>query len=198
MADNDDDAALMSALVTEHFALQSVASSTISESGSRAAIYLSVLSAGLVAIGFASASPAVLVVLVLTVLPTVFVLGLLTMVRVIDTSIENIVAQRRIALIRTYYLTLHSAAVTYFADDRRSTGIHGVRYRSSSVLFTTASMVTVVNAVLGGTTLALIAALGLHLPMPLVISAGTIAGVAILVGALGYQLRRLRPELQAD
>jgi hypothetical protein len=47
----------MSALVTEHFVLQSAASSTISESGSRVAIYLSALSSGLVAIGFASSSP---------------------------------------------------------------------------------------------------------------------------------------------
>ena len=39
MADEKESPAFMSALVTEHFALQSVSSSTISESGSRAAIY---------------------------------------------------------------------------------------------------------------------------------------------------------------
>jgi len=48
--------AFMSALVTEHFALQAVSSATISESGSRAALYLAALSSGLVAIGFASSA----------------------------------------------------------------------------------------------------------------------------------------------
>jgi MarR family transcriptional regulator, organic hydroperoxide resistance regulator len=47
----------MSALGTEYFVLQSTASSTIGESGSRVSIYLSSLASGLVAIGFASSSP---------------------------------------------------------------------------------------------------------------------------------------------
>jgi hypothetical protein len=59
----------MSALVTEHFVLQSVSSATISESGSRVSIYLSSLSSGLVAIGFASSSPHALAALAFTVLP---------------------------------------------------------------------------------------------------------------------------------
>jgi hypothetical protein len=71
----------MSALVTEHFVLQSTASATISESGSRVAIYLSALSSGLVAIGFASSSPHALGSLAFTVLPMVFMLGHFTIVR---------------------------------------------------------------------------------------------------------------------
>jgi hypothetical protein len=65
----------MSALVTEHFVLQSVSSATISESSSRVTIYLSSLSSGLVAIGFASSSHKALAALAFTVLPTVFLLG---------------------------------------------------------------------------------------------------------------------------
>ena len=57
MADEKPPPEFMSALGTEYFVLQSTASSTISESGSRVAIYLSSLSSGLVAIGFASSSP---------------------------------------------------------------------------------------------------------------------------------------------
>jgi hypothetical protein len=70
-----------SAPVTEHFVLQSAASSTISESDSRVAIYLSSLSSGLVAIGFASSSPHALAALTFSVLPTVFILGCFTVVR---------------------------------------------------------------------------------------------------------------------
>jgi hypothetical protein len=66
MADEKESPSFMSALVTEHFDLQSVSSSTIGESGSRAAIYLSALSSGLVAIGFASSLPRALAALAFT------------------------------------------------------------------------------------------------------------------------------------
>ena len=42
----------MRALVTEHFVLGSARSATITEANGRAAIYLSVVSSGLVAFGF--------------------------------------------------------------------------------------------------------------------------------------------------
>ena len=72
---NAQRAALMSALVTEHFVLQSAAGATIGESSSRASIYLAALSSGLVAVGFSSQSPSTLAVLAGTILPTVYLLG---------------------------------------------------------------------------------------------------------------------------
>jgi hypothetical protein len=51
MADEKPPPDFMSALGTEYFVLQSTASSTISESGSRVSIYLSSLASGLVALG---------------------------------------------------------------------------------------------------------------------------------------------------
>jgi hypothetical protein len=105
MADADLDKPsleFMSALVTEHFVLEGTSSSTISESGSRVSIYLSAPSSGLVAIGFASGSHRALESLAFTVLPTVFMLGCFTIVRLIDTSVANFVAQRRMARITAY------------------------------------------------------------------------------------------------
>jgi hypothetical protein len=187
------DAALLSALVTEHFVLQSVASSTIGESGSRAAIYLSALSSGLVAIGFASSSPKTLAVLAYTVLPTVFILGYFTMVRLIDTAVENIVAQTRIDGIRRYYSGLHPLAPEFFPPEGdAASGRHGVRYGRWSLLFTMASMITIVNAVLGGTTVALIGSLALHLATPASVAIGVIVGLGMLAATLYYQARRLR------
>ncbi|HEX4397203.1 MAG TPA: hypothetical protein VH136_06185 [Trebonia sp.] len=100
----------MSALVTEHFVLQGTSGSTISESGSRVSIYLSALSSGLVAIGFASASRQALESLAFTILPVVFILGCFTIVRLTDTSVANIVSQRRMDLIKMYYASIHPAA----------------------------------------------------------------------------------------
>jgi hypothetical protein len=90
MADEKPPPDFMSALGTEYFALQSTASSTISESGSRVSIYLFALASGLVALGFSSSSPHAFASLAFTVLPTVFVLGWFTVVRLIDTSVANV------------------------------------------------------------------------------------------------------------
>jgi hypothetical protein len=80
----------MSALVTEHFVLQSAASNTVSEAGARASLYMIALSSSLVALGFASQSPRALVPFAAAVLPAVFLLGLFTVVRLVDTGVENL------------------------------------------------------------------------------------------------------------
>jgi hypothetical protein len=57
MGEQARESAFMSALVTEHFVLQSAASTTISEASARASLYLFSLSSALVAMGFAAQSP---------------------------------------------------------------------------------------------------------------------------------------------
>jgi len=193
MTDEKPPPEFMSALVTEHFVLQSTASSTISESGSRVAIYLSALSSGLVAIGFASASPRALASLAFTVLPTVFTLGLFTIVRLIDTSVANIISLRRMEKIRAYYAALAPLAPPYFEADDSTAGNKGVRYSRWSFLFTMASMVIVVNSVLGGATLALVADMAIKAPLPAATGTGVAAGIVILILSLLYEHRRLTP-----
>src|ERR1700758_3427839 len=171
----------MSALVTEHFVLQGTSSSTISESGSRVSIYLSALSSGLVAIGFASASHKALESLAFTVLPVVFVLGWFTVVRLTDTSVANIVSQRRMDLIREYYASLYPPTALYFGPRHAAAaGTHGVRYGRWSFLFTMASMVIAVNSVVGGACIALLCALAAHAPSPLPAVVGAIVGGGLL------------------
>jgi hypothetical protein len=193
MADEKAPPEFMSALVTEHFVLQSTASSTISESGSRVSIYLSALSSGLVAIGFASSTPHALAALAFTVLPTVFILGWFTVVRLIDTSVANIISQRRMELIRAYYASLAALAPPYFEADDSVAGNHGVRYGRWSFLFTMASMVIVVNSVLGGATIALLFALAIKTGLVIATMLGVIGGIVLLVLSLGYEHRRLTP-----
>ncbi|HUN31818.1 MAG TPA: hypothetical protein VMU95_07340 [Trebonia sp.] len=183
----------MSALVTEHFVLQGTSSSTISESGSRVSIYLSALSSGLVAIGFASGSHRALESLAFTILPTVLVLGWFTIVRLIDSSVANIVSQRRMDEIKGYYASLHPIAPTYFAADDPEAGDHGVRYGRWSFLYTMASMVIVVNSVVGGATVALILALAVRAASPLPIVAGILAGLIVLGLSLRYEHGRVTP-----
>lgn len=190
--------AFMSALVTEHFALQSVSSATISESGSRAALYLSALSSGLVAIGFASSSRRSLAALSFSVLPTVFLLGWFTVVRLVETTVENIVCRRRIETIRRYYASIDPRHRAFFEADYSGSGLHGNRYRGRSIFFTMASMILLVNSVVGGATVSLLCILGAHLTAPAGVPVGAVVGVGILAGGLVYEYRRLAPLIRGQ
>jgi hypothetical protein len=191
MADEKPPPEFMSALVTEHFVLQGNSSSTTSEGGSRVSIYLSALSSGLVAIGFASSSHRALESLAFTVLPVVFILGCFTIVRLTDTSVANVVSQRRMDTITDYYASIHPPLATYFRAGGAGARRHGVQYGRWSFLFTMASMVTVVNSVVGGATVALVCALAIKAASPIPVVAGIIAGLVLLAAGLGYEDRRL-------
>jgi hypothetical protein len=193
MADDKPPPEFLSALATEHFVLQGMSSSTISESGSRVSIYFSALSSGLVAIGFASSSRRALESLAFTVLPVVFILGWFTVVRLTDTSVANVVSQRRMDLISQYYASIHPPAALYFQPADPSAASHGVQYGRWSFLFTMASMVTVVNSVVGGSAIALVSALAARTPAPGPVIVGVVAGLVLLIASLYYQEQRLIP-----
>ncbi len=107
--------AFISALTTEHYVLQSALSGNTSEVGTRASLYLFSLSSSLVALGFASRSPELFVPFVAIVLPALFILGLFTAVRLVDSKLEGIVYLNGIARIRQYYRTLTPEASEHFS-----------------------------------------------------------------------------------
>ena len=82
-------AAFMSALTTEHFVLQTAANATVSDAAARSSLYVVSLSSSLVALGFASQSRNVFPPFVSIVLPGIFVLGVFTVMRLVDTAREN-------------------------------------------------------------------------------------------------------------
>lgn len=185
-------AALNSTAGTELLVLQSVATATINEAGTRSTIYLSTLSSGLVAIGFASGSPTLLAALAFTVLPTIFMLGWFTVVRLVDNSVENIAARRRMERIREYFISAHPRGSEVIALDDPRSGEFGVRYTRASFLFTMASMIGAANCVLGGAIVALALFVGLHVPALLAQAAGAAVGLALLGATLIYERRRIR------
>src|SRR5688500_19087582 len=115
MDEQQSHAAFMSALTTEHFVLQTAANATVSEAAARSSLYVFSLSSSLVAMGFASRSREVFVPFIAIVLPAVFVLGLLTVLRLVDTALENMQYLAGIARIRGYYRTLSPEARVFFA-----------------------------------------------------------------------------------
>ena len=155
--------AFMTALVTEHFVLQSARSATIGEANGRAAIYLSAVSSALVAFGFLAQVATHLDPFVAAVLPALFILGEFTFVRLADTAVENLVALQRIQRIHGYYRSLVPEADQFFdgppADDEMAAAVAstGVRMTRVGILFTAGSMIAAINSILGGAGLALLA-----------------------------------------
>jgi hypothetical protein len=89
MNDDADRSALLLALTTEHFVVQSAASTIAAESATRATLYVMSLSSSLVAMGFAAQSETGFVPLAAGVIPTVFLLGVFTIVRLIETGTDS-------------------------------------------------------------------------------------------------------------
>src|SRR5215469_474095 len=80
--------AFMSALVTEHFVLQSARSTTVSEAVGRSAVYLTCVSSAVVAFGFFAAATHRLAPVAAAVLPALIVLGVFTFVRLVETLVS--------------------------------------------------------------------------------------------------------------
>ena len=106
VAEAPDRQELLTALTTEHFTLQGANSQTASESASRASLYILSVSSALVALGFigqASQTGTTFDVFALTVLPTLYVLGVFTFVRVVECGAEDFRYGVAINRIRNYY-----------------------------------------------------------------------------------------------
>src|SRR5438552_14442191 len=154
--------AFMSALVTEHFVLQTAASATVTEAASRTSLYVFSLSSSLVAMGFVSPFPETFRLFAAAIIPALFVLGLFTTVRLVDTGIENLHFLRGIAHIRGYYRTLTPEAAVYFSAERgRWPEAHLAPAlwsgRLVAFLTTAASMIAFINGIVAGTGVTLLA-----------------------------------------
>jgi len=178
--------AFMSALVTEHFVLQSARSTTVSEAVGRSAVYLTVVSSSLVAFGFFAAATHRLAPVVATVLPALIILGVFTFVRLVETSVENVVFLRRIEAIRRYYTTLDPAAAAFFtsgedAGASAALASTGMRSGIGEMFFTSASMIAAVTSILAGAGVALLLDAG-GVPLAAAVTAGV--GAALLAFGL--------------
>ena len=198
MSTSDDDSAseqmFLTALTTEHFGLQAAASTTVSEASSRASLYMFTLSSSLVAMGFSARTDA-FVPLLATVLPVVVVLGVFTVVRLVDTGVQNVQVLAGIARIRAHYRTLSPEGAAFFPEmggDVPAAGlaVMGLRRRRLLALFTAANMVSAINSVVAGVGVALwVTRLA---PRPVAIGAGALVGALFAVAFLVYQNRRYR------
>lgn len=186
MPDTPDRQELLTALTTEHFTLQGARSQTAGESASRASLYILAVSSTLVALGFtsqASQTGATFDVFALTVLPTLYLLGVFTFVRVVECGAEDYRYGVAINRIRNYYKQLAGDQAKLFLlsghDDGRGVFENAaVPSEGRTQFFTFATVVAVISSVVGGSAIAI--ALGAVVDTSLAVAA-CLGGVAALV-----------------
>lgn len=192
MATEEQRTELITALTTEHFVLQTAASSTITESAARSSLYVFSLSSSLVAMSFTAMSRDVFVPFASTVFPALFLLGVFTVIRLVDTTLENMQYLSGIARIRGYYRTLGpEAAVQFTAETGRWPEAKAPSLRLGPLLAflgTTATMIAFINNVVAGAgiTLLITALIGKeHQGMAL--SGGIAAAMLLSAAFMAYQ-----------
>lgn len=188
-------AEFMQALTTEHFALQSGRSATISESASRSALYLTTLSSAVVVLALVvqvSHLGQAFFVFAFAILPVVFFLGLVTFGRLLQTGVEDVIYARAISRIRTFYGQIDPSQAHYFAETSAdhvgltSIGLFRLRWQQ---FLASAATIAVVNAVVGGAFVALtVKGLTRLEALPITVVGAAVAAL-LAFGFLRYQWR---------
>jgi hypothetical protein len=153
----------LSALTTEHFVLQSARIGTISEANGRSSLYLGTLSSATIAVAFigqANDLGDTFYLFALTLLPPVFLLGIFTFLRLVQTGIEDYVYGLGTLRIREYFLRLDPVAAPFFLPTdaegiKRLQRMGMIPTSAFQGLLTYASMIACINAIVGGVTIAL-------------------------------------------
>jgi hypothetical protein len=193
-----DDTQRLTALTTEHFGLAGARSQAAAESASRSALFLGSLSSALVGLGLTaqvSSGGTLFKVFALVALPTLFVLGVFTFVRLVELGIEDFLLGRAINRIRHYYLVHAGETARYYMlsgnDDAVGVlGNMGIVPSPRQLYFTAAIAIAVVDAVVGGAAVAL--AVGIALDTSLLVAAVTGVAVAAIAVAAALRYQRAR------
>jgi hypothetical protein len=175
---------------TEHFNLQTARALTVSEANGRASIYLAAVSGNLIALAFVgqmSQLGAAFYAFALILLPVLAFVGLVTFLRLVQSSIEDLAYAHRIALLRGFYVRVAPELEPYLvAAPRRSAVPRAEEELEPSawqLTLTAAGMVAVINSVVMGACAGLVVEpAGVHsLAIPL--------AVGVVIGAAAFTLQ---------
>jgi len=197
--------ALMSALTTEHYTLQSARSSTIVEANGRSSLFLSAVSGATVALALVAQLDTLgdtFRVFAFTILPVLLMLGAMSYARLADLAVHDAYYARAIGRIRSFYFDvagddarrywLLSAGDDQHAVMRHAGQRHTRWHRWTHQATAVAAPTAVIAGVLGG--LALHYATPVRLPATAVV--GVVLAVLVLLALLADQERRWRRSAQ--
>jgi ABC-type sugar transport system permease subunit len=180
-------------MTTEHYNLQMGRAMTVADANGRSTLYIGAVSGALIAIAFTgqvSRMGTAFFVFSLVLLPSLFLMGLITFERVLQSGIEDLTYARGIMRIRRLYLEYAPQLRPSFmlaADDdsRRPTLKVGLHPSWWQVFLTTAGMIAAINSVLLGVFVGLLLAALFSFPL----LGCTSAGVLTFLLSLGIQQR---------
>jgi hypothetical protein len=134
-------------------------------------------------------------VFALVALPTLFVLGVFTFVRLVELGIEDFLLGRAINRIRHYYLERAGDTARYFmlsgSDDAVGVMANmGMTPSPRQLYFTAAIAVAVVNAVIGGAAVALAVGIAFGTSLAAAVVIGASIAIVAVASALRYQRTR--------
>jgi hypothetical protein len=199
VADPPDRQELLTALTTEHFTLQGARSQTMSESSARASVYVFSVSSVLVALGFIgqiSEVGDVFNVFALTVLPTLYLLGAVTFVRMVECGAEDFRYGLAINRIRHYYQQVAGDQAKLFLLSGHDDGAGvfenmGIPPEGRIPLFAFSSAIAVVNGVVGGAAIAIALGAAVDASLGAAASAGVVTAIVSVVAWIRYADRML-------
>ncbi len=173
---------LVTILTTEHYNLQTGRSMTVADANGRCTLFIGAVSGALIAIAFTgqvSRMGTAFFVFSLVLLPSLFLMGLITFERVLQSGIEDLTYARGITRIRRLYLESAPQLQPYFllaADDKSrrpmlKVGIHPSWWQ---VFLTTAGMIAAITSVLVGVFVGLLLSALFTFPLLACTSAGVL------------------------
>jgi hypothetical protein len=186
-----DPGQLLTALTTEHFTLQTARAQTTSETSARASVYMYSVSSALVALGFVSQVAdgvgEVFAVFALTVLPTIYLLGCATYVRLVELGAEDLRYGMAINRIRGYYQEIAGDRADLFLlsghDDAAGVFLNmGLSPDRRSPAYAFSSAIAVVNGVVGGAVAAIALGAVPDVPLWLATAVGVLVAAASVYG----------------
>ena len=190
---------------TEHFNLQTARAVTVSEANGRANIYLAALSSSLIALAFVgqiSRLGVAFYAFALILLPVLAFVGVVTFLRLVQSSLEDIAYAHRIGLLRNFYLQLSPELEPYLVVLRgpgSEVQFEGKRVRPSTwqLTLTAAGMVAVVNSVVVAACAGLLLqAAGAH-PLAIPVAVGAVIG-AVAFSLHEHHHRRARDNFSPE
>jgi hypothetical protein len=192
--------ALLSALTSEHYTLQSARSSTIVEANGRSMLFLSAVSGATVALALVAQLDGLgksFTVFALSILPALLAVGFTSYARLADLAVHDAYYARAIGRIRAFYFTLEPKARHYWllpAGDNRHAVMQqtGQKHTRWHHLGHTATSVAAVNAVIAGVLVGLVAKLTSTLNLPGLAALAVAVTLGMLTGFFIDQERRWR------
>jgi len=189
-ADGEPRPAAVTFVTTEHFTLAGARSSTITESTSRATVFLGAVSGGLIALGLvATAAKAgrTFYTFGLILLPTLAFVGLATFHRVLQSGNEDLAYARRIAQLREYYFDHAPELAGYLLNPAERLPAPGMGIGLWQQFVTVAGMVSVITSVLAGSAGGLLAAVASGHSLVAALIVGVVVAAVALTALVRYQ-----------